>query len=373
MRFLFFASFSFFTLFAQPTVWEGSIGSEKAYMQLGCDPKQNKRDRSCQDSYYFQTNTLVNVMLKDIHYTDQEHIVLKSTWNGLSERMSLTLKGNTMDGTLLRGESNIPVLFKRVKNRRLESLKLPLLHFKSVEKEMLKRPGITVEIEWIKERYSEVVYPRLLGGVSAQKCQTLNTLMEKLHKESAMKALSCSDEWSEKSGQALITTIGYVSPKLFSLVYIDMQHCSNGEERRDIYGEMYAMDTGKPYTLEHLIAFSETTPILDSKNKEAWKAYRKNIFAPKMRDFVFASKEWKIGGKEDKECGYSDTQYWENVTWFLGKKGLEIKPDYSGHLTGCRDEYKFVLPVAILKQYRNREYPDVLAEYIEELEKNEGV
>ena len=369
MKYLSFWFILFLPLFADSTFWKGKIGQHEAYMKLCFDPTNKKSDKRCRANYYFQTDKLVDVWLKDVQYTQNGSMEFHATWNKLSEQMRLKIEGETLEGVLRRGANQYLVTFKKVEEKSLQHMKIPFLRYTSVKKELLKRPDVIVEVEWIKEHYSQIVFPRLLSGFLTEKLKTINALLQTLHREKALHALSCSYGWSDESAQELITTIGYVSKTLFSLVYIDMQSCDNASQRRDVYGELYSVDTGQPYTLEHLVAFSKNTPIQKHTNEKQWREYREKYFAPKIRDFVFATKGWKVGGEEDKECDYSNINHWRDVTWFLGKKGLVIKPDYTGDLTGCRDAYDFILPLDLLKRYKNREYPHVLDDYIAYLEK----
>ncbi len=356
-------------LVAQTTRWEGSIGQQKAYMQLSCETTKKEQTQVGKESYYFLANRLLNVKLKGLCHADGT-LELNATWNKHPEELQLKQHGNTLTGRLLRGNEQLPVLFKSVKVPTLDRIKTLLLKYRTVKQERVKRPAITLGVQWVLEEYSHIAFPRVLQGFSKKRERTINARLKKLHQEKALYALACSYGWSEHSGQELLVTIGYVSQSLFSLVYIDMQSCEGAVEQREVYGALYATDTGKPYTLEHLLAFAKHTPIRTHKREKAWRAYRKKYFAPKIRDLIFAEKGWKIGGKEDQACDYSNTKYWEEVAWFLGKKGLEIKPHYTGEQTGCRDQYSFILSADLLKQYKNRNYPHVLDEYIQDISKN---
>ncbi len=362
MKLLLFLFFSSLQLFAQSTLWQGTIGQNESYMELACDPRHqgSADENSCRHSYYFDTDHLVNVLIKEGGPVGKNQIRLSSAWNKVSELFDLVLQDGELSGTLLRGDEIFPVSLKPYKVKDLDRLKADLFKFKEIEIEKLKH--FDAKITWVKEKYSELIYPRVLSGFSENRIQTINTVLEKFHIAKSLDILRCGYGWSDSSGKEFTVSIGHVSQNLFSLVYVDMYSCSDGRNGSDIYGALYDMGTGEKYTLEHLMAFSKDTPVLDGTNWEVWERYKEEVFAPKIRDLVFEMKGWKIGGKEDKECYYSDVQYWKDATWFLTDKGVQIKPHYPYNMVGCRDAYAFILTPEWMEKYKNRNYPDILKE-----------
>lgn len=373
MRYIVFLSICASWVFSQSTVWEGKIGDKTTYLHVDYPPitTGGEKHKACGGSYYFQMDTLLDKYLKKCYWVDENKIVLEGQVNSQETQLNLVKNTNRLNGYFVQGEKKTPVFFKQLEEKTFDTIKTPLLKYKPIESEHLVREGMILDISWVKEQYSKLVYPKITSGMTIENRKKINAVLRHAHTQKALEILSCSSQQSAESAQETMVSIGYISSTIFSLHFIDMRYCENSEYSggTKIYGKMYDIPTAKVYSLDQLLAFSNGTPVYNVHNKKEWKAYRKQIFAPKMRDLIFELHHWTMED-DDKECVYGDTKYWEDVTWFLGKKGLEIKPNYEGDLVGCRDNYRFILPVEVLEKYKNTKYPNVLSEYMEYLKKS---
>ena len=227
------------------------------------------------------------------------------------------------------------------------------LSFVEVEQEILKRYPAT--IFWVKEQRSEVILYRVRSGFDVEKLKKYNGFLKKKHTQKALDMLQYKKE--SKRMRMIYTSIGFVSKDLFSYLIIDRFEAKDGEFKSDFSGVLYDMKHSEEVSLDHIVALSPQTLIRNTKNKKRWIQYRKEVFAPAIRDEIFASLGWKVGDAKHDGCDYENTKYWEEPAWYIAKKGgIQLIPNFSKKMHECKNNYTFILPLKWLKEHKNKKY-----------------
>ena len=231
------------------------------------------------------------------------------------------------------------------------------LTFHEVEKEKLKR--YSAEIVWVEEKESGVIYPRLVSGYSSEKLKFFNQFLEKKQTKKAQEVLEYSK--NHQSAKSVYASIGFVSSDLFSLIVIERFKGKDEERKMDLSGILYDITQNRELTLDHILAFSPHAPIQNSKNKKRWFQYRTEVFAPIIRDEIFALKGWNPSEDESDVCRYEDIRHWVNPVWYIAKNGgIQMIPEYNEEMNDCKNEQLFILPLTFLKKYKNKKYAENL-------------
>ena len=229
--------------------------------------------------------------------------------------------------------------------------------FHEVEKEKLKR--YPAEIVWVEEKHSGIIYHRVVSGYTAEEMKRYNQFLKEKHRQKALEMLQYKQEHDE--ARKIYTQIGFVSADLFSYIFLDRFERKEEEVKSNVSGVLYDMIHEHKVTLDHIVALSKRTPIRSVKNEKRWKTYRKEVFAPMIRDAIFALSGWKAGEKEHHFCDYGNTKHWEYPTWYIAKEGgIQIIPDYSETMNSCKNSHTFILPLEWLEKHKNSQYAEHL-------------
>ncbi len=295
-----------------PQNYKGTLGKHPIYFKI-----EHYSDEYIEASYFYNSH-LKNIKLKGELTVDGYNFYLKySKPEEKKELFILKKTSNKLIGKWINGKVSLPVNlikinfdFKSYKKKRLRLEKLNVQKFDNLE------------IEWFKEKYSEIELFRLRNGFSKSQREYLNKKLDSIQRYFALENLECA-------GYNVSFHIKLLTSEIVSFTENYNVYCGGAYPAHGV--SHYNFDLVKNKEIENL-----------------------NDLYPKLNFVQFLKKKYQNSGLDGfgpNKCEFFEPHrkdIWEYSEFYLTKTSIMIQPSYPHMMAPCR-EYFEILKLEIEK------------------------
>lgn len=286
--------------FLQAQTYEGKIGKYPIFLELDKDYRDGRVT-----AFYFYKNQLDNIPLDGTN-SDSEITLFQqySKEEEKKELFSLTLNGNTLNGTWQNGDKTLQVELIQT-NENLEALKRKNLSF--------VRDSVATynqkELVWFTEKYSKKQLFRLGNGFTKAEREFMNPILDSIHLEYAMIGLDCS--WADMYISVELVSDEYISFTEQSSIYCGGAHPSHNK-------------VGHNFDLKNLVQLKSLTD-----------------YKPQLDYYQLIKSKYEDDTDLQDECEYfgGDEFMWKYCSWVLTDEGVVITPSFPHAMTPCEEGF----------------------------------
>lgn len=351
--------------FCQETHYlEGTLGKSKIFMRIQIF--KNNHETNVNAIYFYQ-NSLKDITL-DGKLDNSNFTFYFKPGDAISEKFYLKKSSNNnFDGYWYDAKDKklpvhlAPVNFANYKSNlklQFKDDKLNYVKFKFLE---FKKTKITTynnkEFIWYSEKHCDSDFFRLGSNFSDKNKNLVNPVLDEIHIQKTLIQLGCSSRFEYSKGKGIETTatINFLDNNLLGFETFDSWDCGGAHPDFGSNGFLVDLNNGKQYEIDDILAFDKSVTSGDSEhNFEAFSKYRSSYFAPKLLALLTAEHHFTKPSDSDS-CDYTNTEYWDFVSWSYTEKGITFTPYFPRVDRPC--EEPFLVSFENLKKYKNPKFP----------------
>lgn len=358
--------FQFTLAFCQDKTYylEGTLGKSKIYMKINVTASPIEPY-----AIYFYQNSLKDIPLEGsfknkvfafiVKHNDtiREKFILKKVTNTNFEGTWSDVKGKSFPVKLSPIDFiNYKLdLSEKYSDEKLNFVKSKFLEFKKQKTTVYKNKVI----DWYSEKHCNVLFFRLGETFSEKNKNAVNPVLEKIHIKNIIDQLNCSSDFDYNTGKNIDyeTSLTFLNNNLLGFKTASNWFCGGAYPDNGTQGYLIALNTGKNYEIDNIIAFDKSVTTEKESNFDSFVEYRKKYFAPKLYAIVNSEQHFKKPKDTDEEpCDMTDLDiWWGDETWVYTEKGIEFTPSFPHAMNACEETY--LVSFEKLKKYKNPKFP----------------
>jgi len=218
-------------------------------------------------------------------------------------------------------------------------------------------------LQWWDEPVSKIRLFRVLDGYPQASLQRINQLLAERQWQEVASYFDCQLGGSRNSGADFEQTVTphLLSNKLLSVSIFTSYYCGGAHPDFGDNPLTLEVASGKPLQLEDLLWAGKGKPQLARKanGERADYQYEESVLAPWLVNAMTRLHPAQIKPGNEDDCGYSDPQVWQFVSWYATPQGLYLGPSFARVARACEYPAWSVLPWSVVKQHPGAR-PDLL-------------
>ncbi|KQX09125.1 hypothetical protein ASC72_06170 [Flavobacterium sp. Root420] len=362
--FLFFVFYSTITFCQETFYLEGTLAKSKIYMKI--EVYKDGKETNLNGTYFYQ-NSLKDIKLEAVLKNDIYTFFFKPD-NVITEKFYLKKVANNhfegswynTDGKQLPVQLQ-PINFSNYKSNldpyyadeKLNLVKCKFLEFKKQKTTLYNHK----EFIWYSEKHCNSDFFRLGNNFSEKNKALINPILENIHIENTLAQLNCASsfEYSEGKGIERNSTINFLNENLLGFEISRFWDCGGAHPDFGTNGYLIDLNNGKDYEIDEILAFDKSVTTEKQSDFSSFSKYRSTYFAPNLLAVITSIEHFVKPKDGDDSCDYTNTEYWDFISWNYTEKGIEFTPYFPRVDRSC--EESFLVPFEKLKKYKNSKFP----------------
>ena len=204
-------------------------------------------------------------------------------------------------------------------------------------------------LTYIRIDQTEINMVQISGGTNPKIIQQVNDRLKNMLLASAEENFACEVDNYHISHPYVNSSV--LSFDVFTSVYCPgAAHPDFGDAPVNIN-----LKTGKDLKFDDVLLLPELPTPDKQAHYDAWVDYQSNTFAPRLLVLLrgLYPKEMHTALDDDTSCNYNDAEVWKFASWYLTDKGMYLSPDFP-HVQGpCRNPEWSIIPFSEIKKHPN--------------------